>query len=103
MGQDKTWPVESVDVPVEAIEQPPVRYPPALAQADIAGLVELEYVVDTAGRAEPGSVRALAAAHPEFEAAARAAVLASRFRPARLHGQAVRQLVRQTFRFRSER
>jgi outer membrane biosynthesis protein TonB len=103
MGEDKTWTVDSVDVPVEVIEQPPVRYPPALAQADIAGLVELEYVVDTAGRAEPGSLRTLAAAHPEFEAAARATVLGSHFRPARLHRQAVRQLVRQTFRFRSER
>ena len=42
------------------------------------GRVELEYMVDTVRRAEP------------------TAVLASRYRPARLRGQLVRQLVRQT-------
>jgi TonB family protein len=89
-----------VDDPVQIVEQPPVRFPPALAHAGVAGQVELEYVVDTLGRVEPRSVRAVATTRPEFEAAARGAVLASRFRPARWHGQVVRQLVRQSFRFR---
>jgi TonB family protein len=102
MGDVELWTAESVDDPVEVIEQPPMRYPPALAEAGIAGHVELEYVVDTSGRAEPGSLRALATTRPEFEAAARATVLGSRYRPARLHGQLVRQLVRQTLRFRTE-
>jgi TonB family protein len=102
-GDVEPWTVESVDEPVRVIEQPPTTYPPGLAQAGITGRVELEYVVDTAGRAEPGSLRALATTRPEFEAAARATVLGSRYRPARLHGRVVRQLVRQTLRFRSER
>jgi TonB family protein len=102
-GDVKPWTSESVDDPVRVIEQPPVRYPPALAQAGITGRVELEYVVDTSGRAEPGSLRTLASTRPEFEAAARATVLGTRYRPARLHGQVVRQLVRQTLRFQSER
>jgi hypothetical protein len=42
MGDVKPWPAESVDDPVEVIEQPPMRYPPALAQAGITGRVELE-------------------------------------------------------------
>ena len=87
---------------VEVIQQPSLRYPPALAQAGITGRVELEYVVDTLGRAEPGSLHALTSTRPEFEAAARAAVLGSRYRPARLHGHAVRQLVRQILSFRAE-
>jgi TonB family protein len=92
----------SVDDPVGVVEQPSPRYPPALEQAGIMGRVELEYVVDTMGRAEPGSLRTLVTTHPAFEAAARVTVLASRYKPARLRGRLVRQLVRQTLRFRVE-
>ena len=91
----------TVDEPVEVVEQPAPRYPRGLAQAGVTGRVELEYVVDTTGRAEPGSLRTVMATHPAFEAAARASVVASRYRPARLGGRMVRQLVRQTFTFRS--
>ena len=90
-----------VDDPVQLLEQPPVGYPPALAQASVAGRVELEFVVDTLGRVEPPSVRTLASTHTEFEAAARRAVLSSRFRPAHWRGQVVRQVARQSFRFRT--
>ena len=90
----------AVDDPVEVLEQPDPRYPAALAQGGITGRVELTYVVDTLGRAEPGSLRTLTSTHPAFEAAARWSVLASRFRPARLRGSVVRQLVRQTLTFR---
>ena len=103
MGANELWTANSVDDPVEVIEQPAPRYPPALAQAGVTGRVELEYVVDTLGRAEPGSLRAETSTRPEIEAAARAAILGSRYRPARLHGQVVRQLVRQTLSFRTER
>jgi TonB family protein len=103
MGAVEVRTADSVDDPVRVMEQPPLRYPPTLAQAGITGRVELEYVVDTSGRAEPGSLRALASTRPEFEAAARAVVLGSRYRPARLHGQVVRQLVRQTLSFQLER
>jgi TonB family protein len=90
----------AVDDPVGIIEQPAPRYPSALAQAAITGRVELAYVVDTTGRAEPGSLRTLLSTHPAFDAAARASVLATRYRPARLRGRMVRQLVRQTLSFR---
>jgi TonB family protein len=90
-----------VDDPVQLLEQPSVRYPPALAHAGVAGRVELEFVVDTLGRVEPRSVRTLASAQPEFEAAARRAILVSRFRPAHWHGQVVRQVARPSFRFRT--
>lgn len=91
---------DAVDDPVEIIEQPEPRYPAALAQAQVTGRVELSYIVDTLGAAEPGSLRTLTSTQRGFDAAARASVLASRYRPARLHGSLVRQLVRQTFTFR---
>ena len=59
MGANEPWTADSVDDPVEVIEQPAPRYPPGLAQAGVTGRVELEYVVDTLGRAEPGSLRAV--------------------------------------------
>ena len=90
----------AVDEPVVVLEQPVPRYPAALAEAGIAGSIEVTFVVDTLGRAEPGSLRTLQSPHPAFEAAAHASVLASRFRPARLKGRVVRQLVRQTLSFR---
>jgi TonB family protein len=90
-----------VDRPVQLVEQPSVGYPPALARAGVAGHVELEFVVDTLGRVEPRSVRTLASSQPEFEAAARRAILASRFRPAQWRGQVVRQRARQSIRFQS--
>jgi len=99
MGEEPLT-AQVVDEPVVVLRQPAPRYPPGLAQAGIAGRVELEYIVDTTGRAEERSLRTLTATHPAFEAAARASVLASRYRPARLGGT-VRQLVRQTLTFTS--
>ncbi len=92
--------VAAVDDPVGIIHQPVPRYPPALAYAGITGRVELMYVVDTTGRAEPGSLRVLVSSHPAFEAAARESVTGGRSSPARLHGRMVRQLVRQALSFR---
>jgi TonB family protein len=103
-GTDRApWAADSVDDPVEVLDQAPVPYPPAMAQAAIPGSVDVEFVVDTSGRAEPNSIRTLASTRPEFEAAARAAIISSRYRPARAHGNLVRQLVRQTLSFRAER
>jgi TonB family protein len=90
----------AVDEPVSVIRQLAPAYPPSLAYARIPGRVELEYVVDTTGLAEPSSLRVLTSTHPGFEAAGRASVTASRFRPAKLNGRLVRQLVRQTLTFR---
>ena len=92
-----------MDDPVTIIEQPEPRYPAALAAAGISGRVVLDYVVDTAGRAELGSLRVITSSHPAFDEAARASVLASRYQPARLRGRVVRQLVRQALSFRLER
>ncbi len=90
---------ENVDDPVQPINQPKPRYPPVLQQAGVTGFVDGSYVVDTTGHAEPGSWRVLKSSHPQFEAPAREAVMKSVFKPARIKGRAVRQLVQQRFGF----
>jgi periplasmic protein TonB len=79
--------------------QPVPRYPTALAAAGIEGKVAMEFIIDTAGKVEGGSIRVLESSHQTFEAAAREAMKAAVFRPARLSNHPVRQLTRQSIRF----
>ena len=81
------------------VSQPAPRYPRHLATAGLEGRVLVEFVIDTTGHVEPGSVRSLQTSHPAFEDAAQEAVLGSLFKPARLSGHPVRQLTRQSVRF----
>jgi TonB family protein len=85
--------------PATLLSQPVPRYPPALAALGVEGRVKLEFVVDTAGKVEAGSVRILESSHHAFEDAARTTVLGAAFRPARLSARPVRQLTRQAIRF----
>ena len=87
----------------ERLGGPEPRYPEMLRQAGIEGQVVVECVIDTLGRAEPGSIRVVASTHPLFEAPAREAVAASSFRPARLDGRAVRVRVQLPLNFQLER
>lgn len=91
--------LEQVDEPVVPLYQPAPRYPPALQQMGVSGRVVVLFVVDTLGTVEPGSWRVLSSTHPAFEAAAREAILRSRFQPARIRGRPVRQLVQQPLGF----
>jgi len=79
-----------VDEPPEMLSHPEPRYPEVLRLAGIEGSVTIEAVLDTTGRAEPGSLRVIGDAHPLFAAEAEHVVLASRYRPARMAGRAVR-------------
>jgi protein TonB len=88
-----------VDEPVTAVLIPAPRYPAALRAAAIEGEVLAQYVVDTTGRVERGSWKVLRASHDGFREAAREAVEAGRFKPARIAGRPVRQLVEQSIRF----
>ena len=53
----------------------------------------LQAIVDTTGRAEPKSVKITQSSNPEFEQPSRTWILPALFRPARVHGRAVRVLV----------
>jgi protein TonB len=69
------------------------EYPDLLRQAGIEGTVIVELVVDTAGRAEAGSVRVIQSSNHAFDISAREAVLRTVYRPGRVKGHAVRVLV----------
>ena len=79
------------------------RYPEMLRRAGVTGRVVVRFVVDTAGRVEPGSVRVVESDHELFAQAVRAALPRLRFAPAEAGGRRVRQLVEMPFEFTLER
>lgn len=90
----------AVDHQVEILPgQRPPRYPVALERAGIAGDVTVQFIVDTTGRVERGSLTILAATHPDFARAVQESLPALRFVPALARGRVVRQLVEQRFHF----
>jgi len=95
----ETFLQEQVDDPVQPINIPKPRYPPVLQQAGVSGYVDAQYVVDTLGHAEPVSWKVLRSSNAQFEAPAREAILKGVFKPARIKGAAVRQLVQQKISF----
>ena len=84
-----------VDDPVQAITKVTPRYPPVLQQAGVTGRVEVQYVVDTLGHAEPSSWRIIRSTNKAFEEPAREAIMKTLYKPARIKGAGVRQLVQQ--------
>jgi len=72
------------------LSAPPALYPDLLKQARIQGRVLLRAIVDTTGRVEAGSVVIATSPNPGFDVSAREWILKALFRPARLHGRAVR-------------
>ena len=89
-----------LDDPVQPISIPTPRYPPVLQSAGIAGAVDLQYVVDTTGHAEPNSFKVLKTTHPAFTEPAKEAITKGVFKPAKFKGQPVRQLVQQRISFK---
>jgi protein TonB len=77
-------------------------YPELLRKAGIEGSVLVQFIIDTTGRLEPGSVRILKSQHELFSAAVRNALLNHRFLPAEAGGRKVRTLVEQRFDFAIE-
>jgi protein TonB len=69
------------------------QYPDLLRQAGVEGRVIVQAIIDSSGRAEPRSVKILQSPNPGFDQPARNYVLGALFRPARVHGRAVRVLV----------
>jgi protein TonB len=88
-----------VDEPPERISFPPPEYPRILLEARVEGTVVLEAVIDTAGHAEPNSIKVVSSTNRAFEAPARDAMRRALFRPGRVRGQPVRVLVQMPLRF----
>jgi protein TonB len=90
-----------VEKPVMAVQGSPApRYPEVLKAAGVEGEVDVSFVVDTTGRADPASLRILKSTHDLFDAAVRSALPGMRFIPAEAGGRKVKQQVQQPFVFR---
>lgn len=74
------------------------RYPESLQRALVEGRVRVRFVVGVDGRADEAPV-ILFATRPEFAASVREFLACARYRPARIGGSAVPQLVEQEFVF----
>ena len=75
-------------------------YPDMLRSAGIEGVVLAEFVVDTTGKAEVVTFKALKTDNELFSLAVRNALQRMRFLPAEVGGRKVKQLVQQPFHFR---
>lgn len=88
--RDAVYAADVVEELPERLGGPPPRYPEILRKAGIGGQVLVEFVIDTAGRAEPASISILRSTHVMFNQPVLDAVATWDFRPARLNGRAVR-------------
>ncbi len=93
----------AVDERPERLSGPYPRYPEMLRQAGIEGSVLLEFVIDTTGRVEVGSLKVLQSTNRAFEGPAKDVISRSLYRPGRVRGQAVRVLVSQQIGFTIQR
>lgn len=74
-------------------------YPFPLRRQGLGGGATLQFMIDTAGRVELGSVQLLADTDPQFALACRDILPEMRFIPAEYNGRKVRELVRMPFLF----
>ena len=84
------------------LSAPKVKYPTTLKNAGVEGQVIVQAVIDTTGRAVPSTVKVLQSPNPGFDDAARDYVEKAMFRPARIHGRAVRVLMQVRVAFRAK-
>ena len=89
--------VEKPVVPAPGSISP--RYPDMLRQAGVEGEVLAQFVVDTTGKAEPGSLKILKSSHDMFIQSVKNALPQMKFIPAEVGGKKVKQLVQQPFTF----
>jgi len=87
--------VEQPVTPAPGSTQP--RYPDMLRRAGVEGEVLAQFVVDTTGRAEVGSLKILKSSHDLFVQSVQNALPQMRFIPAEVGGRKVKQLVQQPF------
>jgi len=92
-SSDQVFMESVVEERPELLTRPPLQYPDLLRQAGVQGRVLVQAIIDTLGRAEPASVKVIQSPNPGFDQPAKNLVLKSLFRPARVHGRAVRVLI----------
>jgi TonB family protein len=92
-SRDQVFMESGVDERPEVLSGPAMQYPDLLRQAGVTGRVLVQAIIDTTGRAEPASVKVVQSPNTGFDQPAINYVLGAQFRPARIHGRAVRVLV----------
>ena len=75
------------------------RYPDMLRSANVEGEVLAQFVVDTTGRADMGSLHILKSTHDLFTSAVKTSLPNMKFYPAEVGGKKVKQLVQMPFTF----
>jgi protein TonB len=99
-NQDQPYFEFQVEKPVLPREgNPTPKFPEILRSANVTGEVVAQFVVDTTGRAEMRTFKALSSSHELFTAAVRNVLPSMRFYPAETGGRKVKQLVQQAFKF----
>lgn len=93
-------PTIRVEHGVEVMHIPKPAYPTKAQKERRSGKVDLQYVVTEEGRASGVSMRVVEADDSAFAAAAREAIAAGRFQPARVLGCPVQMLVQQRVSYR---
>ena len=89
--------VDKPVIPLRGSSMP--RYPDELRRAGISGCVLVQFIVDTTGRADRGTLRLLRYSHREFVRAVWDAMPGMRFTPAEIRGRKVPQVVVEPFSF----
>lgn len=95
----ESFTVDQVDDPVQRIGGPDPVYPEVMKGVGIEGVVRLRFVVGTNGKVEPNTIQVISSSNKAFENAAVEGLKKLVFKPAKMRGQAVRQLVEQNIRF----
>lgn len=93
---DTLIPSDSLDAPPQMVgaKRPPL-YPIDLLRNGRQGRVLVEFVLDTMGHAEKGTIRVVATPDRGFNLSAKAFIRDATFTPALFHGRKVRTRVRQ--------
>ena len=102
-SSDQVFMESVVEERPEVLSGPSLVYPDLLRQAGVQGRVLVQAIIDTSGRAEPPSVKIIQSPNPGFDQSAKNYVLRALFRPARVHGRAVRVLVNLPIDFKIKR
>jgi hypothetical protein len=84
---------------LDTVNSAPPAFPPSLYASGIPGLVIAEFVVDSTGRVETGTLGIVSSTAPLFTEAVRLALETATYMPAVKNGRSVRQFVQQPFEF----
>jgi protein TonB len=89
-----------VEKPAEMLsESPKPKYPAVLESSGIAGEVQAQFVVSSAGKADMESFKVLKSTNELFTQAVKNVLPRMKFSPAMIGGKPVNQLVQQSFQF----